>query len=335
MTLLYSHPRLLYSIYLLILTVLLVATAEGILRARGVEPWQKEGVSLQVDPGGKLFKRHPTLGYSHIPGNFTVTKRTGYSFKVTHLRNTLRITRPIDMSEKFKKNEKIWIFGCSFTHGWSLNDEETYPWLLQRQFPRYDVVNFGVSGYGTIHSLLQFRDTLKTTTPKVAILSYATSHDARNTFSRIRRKRVARVYNFGPLLQPYARLDKRGNLRYSFADIEYREFPMMRHMALAHFIEMKLNQFEHKRIRSQDVSRALIMEMATLAKEHEVDFVIAKISGGRAMLDFAKKNGIPNVDISLNLDVPENTNRPHDGHPSAIANQKYADKLGKFLRERL
>jgi len=51
------------------------------------------------------------------------------------------------------------------------------------------------------------------------------------------------------------------------------------------------------------------------------------------MLEFAEKNGIANVDITVDTSLPENNNRPHDSHPSAIANQKYADKLGAFLRK--
>jgi hypothetical protein len=31
----------------------------------------------------------------------------------------------------------------------------------------------------------------------------------------------------------------------------------------------------------------------------------------------------------------ENTNYPHDGHPSASANKKYADKLVAFLRTKV
>lgn len=322
-------------ICLLILAMLSVTGGEVLVRIKGVKPWRKPVVSIRIDPGGKFFRKHSTLGYSHIPGRFTATLGSDYSFNVTHLPNTLRITRPIDSNKEPRRKEEIWVFGGSFTHGWSINDEETYPWLLQERFPKYDVINFGVSGYGTIHSLLQFREALKTKTPKVAVLAYAGFHDARNTFSRIRRKTVAPWNKLGPLVQPYARLDQEGGLQYLFADVEYREFPMMRYLALAHYIEMKYNQLEPKWHRSHAVSEALVKEMARLAKKHEVKFVVANISGGHAMLAFAEKNRISNVDISVDHRIPENTNLPYDSHPSAIANQKYTDKLERFLRVEL
>ncbi len=270
-----------------------------------------------------------------IPGHFTVTLGTGYAFKVTHLPTTLRITHSADGYETPRAKEEIWLFGCSFTHGWTVNDEQTYPWLLQERFPEYEVVNFGVNGYGTIHSLLQFRDALKLKRPRVAVLAYADFHDVRNTFLRNRRKEIAHWNQLGPLIQPYARLDGNGKLRYAMAEVEYREFPLMRHMALAHFIELKYNQYEDRVSQSHLVSEALVEEMGRLAKKNAVEFVVAGITAGREtykMLDFAQEHGIPSVDISVNLRIKEHTNAPHDNHPSAIAHNGYADKLEAFLK---
>jgi hypothetical protein len=113
---------------------------------------------------------------------------------------------------------------------------------------------------------------------------------------------------------------------------------MMRRSALAHFAEIRYNRLEARWLRSHAVSEALVKEMAAIAKSHHVTFIVANIvaaSDGTGMLDFATANGIANVDISVDLDLPENTNRPHDNHPSAAANRKYADRLEKFLRAKL
>jgi hypothetical protein len=332
-----SKPRhaLFYGIYLLILVVSCVAVAEVLLRARGVQPWKEPEVSIKVVPGGKFFQVHPVLGYSHIPGRFTVTLSSGYSFDVTHLPNSLRVTRPIHGGTAPEHRKEIWIFGGSFTYGWSLNDEETYPWLLQEYFPEYDVTNFGVNGYGTVHALLQFQAALETRTPKVAVVAYADFHDERNTFSRTRRKNIAHLKEFGPLVQPYARLDEGGGLQFFSAGVEYSEFPAMRISALAHSLEMKFNLIEFKRHRSRTVSELLVAEMAGLAEKHGVKFVVANIAGNHVLKDFSEKNGIPNIDVSVDAGLPENTNRPHDDHPSAIANRKYAAQLREFLRSEI
>ena len=44
--------------------------------------------------------------------------------------------------------------GCSFTFGQGVNDQDTWPWLLQEQMPNYHVVNVAAMGYGTDQALL-------------------------------------------------------------------------------------------------------------------------------------------------------------------------------------
>ena len=323
--------------------IVLVSVSEGMVRLAGFTPYRVIAPAIEVNPGGKWFMKHPTLGYSNIPGKFIVTLGSVHSFNATHLPNnvthlptTLRITHPIDSYfNSPRQKEEIWIFGCSFSHGWGLNDQETYPWLLQERFPEYEIVNFGVGGYGTIHSLIQFREALEVKTPKLAVLAYASFHDKRNTFIRNRRKQIILTKKLGPVSQPYALLDGQDRLQYLYADDEYREFPLMRYSALVHFIENLYNDYEEGRYRSHAVSEALVAEMAELAKKRGVKLVVAGINERREtseMLDFAQSHGIANVNISVDLDVKENTLEPIDGHPSPIANKQYADKLEDFLR---
>lgn len=327
------NKAFLYATYLLILAGVFLASAEFALRQMGVKPWQMREVNIQVDPGGRFFTKHPSLGYTHIPGQYKVTLDSDYSFQVSHLPNTLRITHPLASYDGSNQKPEIWVFGCSFTYGWSLNDEQTYPWLLQERLPEYEIINFGVNGYGTMHSLIQLRQALESTKPpKVVVLAYADFHDERNTFIRMWRKMVAPMNKLGPLAQPYARLGSDGNLRYSLAEVEYTAFPLMGHSALVHFLEGLWNRAEHKLHRSHKVSEALVMEMASLARKHNVKFVLASIAPDRRMLEFTKQNGIPGVDISVDISIGEYNNLPHDSHPSAIANKKYADKLESFLK---
>jgi len=320
----------------LILTALLAVTAETVLRLRGFQPWQLSDASVKVTPGGKLYNLHPALGYVHIPGDFTVTLGDVYSFHMTHLPNTLRITHPLVTYNEPRPRKEIWIFGCSFTHGWSLNDHETYPWLLQERFPEYEIVNFGVGGYGTIHSLIQLRGALQTgRVPAVIVLAYAGWHIERNVFLRNEQKVVAPYNKLGPGVHPYARLEANGNLSYHVTDIEYREFPLMRYSALSHFLEQIYNKYEENYYHIRQVSEALILEMAGMAQKNEIPFVVGGITGSpgtRKMLLLVQQHGFKAVDISVDLNIKENNNLPHDLHPSASANRQYADKLEAFLR---
>jgi hypothetical protein len=314
--------------------------AEFLARFEGIEPWVVQDIHIDVTPGRRFYAPHPVRGYTHLPGTFTVTLPNGYAFHVTHLPNTLRVMHPLATYTNASPKPEIWILGCSFTHGWSLNDQETYPWLLQERLPHYEVVNYGVGGYGTIHAVLQLRDALDKRPPPVAVVyAYAGFHDERNTFLRRRRKGLASWNKLGPLIQPYARLDHHGHLRYDVADVEYREFPLMRASAFIHFLEMTYNDVEAHFARSHEVSKRLLLQMADLATQYHVPLVIAGVmddENTREMLTFMHEQGILTTDLSVDLTTDKYWNVPHDGgHPSPLANRTYAERLEAFLRHRV
>lgn len=329
---------LFFGVYFLILAVFAIITPEIILRLKGFQPWRAGDPALiKVNPGGKLYVKNPTLGFANIPGELTVTLSDGYSFKVTNLPNTHRITHPLSTYGEAGKKEEIWIFGCSLTYGWSLNDQETFPWLLQERFPEYEVVNFGVDAYSTVQSLLQFRQALESgRLPKMVVLAFASWHDERNIFSRNWQKAIGPYNKLGQLDYPYARLDQNGNLNYYRGKVEFHEFPLTRYSAFIYFIEQKYNKIEERYHHIREVTKALLMEFAITGQEHKIPVIIAGITqskGTREMLSFIQENGFKTVDISVDLNIKENIDYPHDGHPNAKANKQYADKLEAFLRD--
>jgi len=314
----------------------MLTAAELLARLTGIHPWAKADLQIHVTPGGRLFTPHPTRGYAQLPGAFVVTLPDGYSFTMTHLPSGLRITHPLATYTDTRSKPEIWIMGCSFTHGWSLNDQDTYPWLLQAQLPEYEVVNYGVEGYGTLHALLQLREALTTQpTPHMVVYAYASLHDERNTFLRNRRKTIAPWNGLGPLLQPHVWLDRHGHLHSAMATVEYTEFPLMRYSAFVHFLEMTYNRLEDSWYHSHQVSQRLLLEMAELANQYHVEFMLATIAEDartREMLAFAQAQGLMGVGISVDSSRPEYTNQPHDSHPSSLANAHYAERLETFLR---
>jgi hypothetical protein len=321
------------------LIILSLTLAEVILRIKGGEPWQISPVDIIVEPGGTFTRKHATLGYTHLPGVFTVTLcRTSYSFTVTHLRNTLRVTHPISSYERDSSKKEIWIFGGSFTHGWSVNDEETFPWLVQEKFPNYEIVNFGVSGYGTIHSLIQLQEALrKKNKPELAVLTYASFHDRRNIFSRSRRKEIAPWNKLGPLSHPYARIDRQGTLRFCASKMSYIEFPLMRYSTLMHQVENLYNEMEEYYFHGHEVSKVLIKEFSQVCARNGIKLVVAGIISDPLtldMLEYCKREGILAVDISIELNH-KTLNYPHDGHPSPLGQKKYAQKVISFLKTML
>ena len=317
------------------LLALMVAALVGeiVARSRGMLPFAAQPADIRVEPGGKLFRVLPEGGFGHFPGEFKVTLPTGYEFRVTHGTNGLRVTHP-PLAPDEKRRPELWILGCSLTHGWSLNDEDTYPWRVQAALPECEVVNGGVSGYGTLHQRLLFQELLQQRgKPAVVVVAYGRFHDFRNTYVRIWQKGFAPYNRLPELVFPFARLNSAGQLSYDAAPATYSEWPLQRQSALMHWLEQQANIAEEERVRSHAVSRALLASWATLCAKEGISFVVAGISSDAApMLEWCRAVGLRAVDISVPLTDPVNTNAPHDGHPSARANGVYAEKLVAFLK---
>jgi hypothetical protein len=178
-------------------------------------PFQPEAVQLRVEPGGRRQETDPELGYHHSPAAFRITFDNGDAWTATHRPDTLRITRPPEAP--VPSGPGIWIFGCSFVHGWGLDDADTFPWKASALLLDRDVRNYGVGGYGTLQSLLQFRRALASgPAPAAAMLVHAGFHDGRDTRFRSWRKATLAYERFGSTARPFARLDRDGALAYGF-----------------------------------------------------------------------------------------------------------------------
>jgi hypothetical protein len=332
-----TRRRLLFRlVYYPLATILILSLAEGSARILGYRPWVTKKLDVVVEPGGRLYSPNPILGYTALPGRFKVTINGSYSFDITNLDNTLRVTHPFAASSG-KPKTGIWIFGDSITYGWSVNDKDTYPWLLQEKLPDYEVINFGVNGYGTLQNLIQLREALKNgAEPKVVVLVYASWDDVRNTFIRGRRKMLTPAASLGPVNQPYARFDSSGKLKVSIDPLEYRPFPLMRYSAFIHALEESYDRYEERHSQSHEITKAIIKEFADLCRARGIELVVAGLTSDATtsdMFSYCKSQGLKTADIWIDfLNIKENNNLPYDSHPSAIAHRQYAQKLEYFLR---
>ena len=330
------RPRRIFALFASLLALVAAAViGELFARARGARPFTAQPPEIKVEPGGKFFRALPEGGFSHFPGAFKITLPTGYEFRVTHDTNALRITHPPRGPEAPARRE-LWILGCSLTHGWSLNDEETYPWRVQAALPELEVVNGGVSGYGTLHQRLLYEELRKRRgRPAAVIVAYGRFQDYRNTFVRIWQKGFAPYNRLPDLVYPHARLEA-GALTYHAAPATYAEWPLQRQSALVHWLEQTANRWEENRVRSHEVSVALLANWSNACAKDGIPFLLAGISSDAGpMLDWARAAGLRVVGIAVPLTDPENTNAPHDGHPSAKANRVYAERLITYLQATL
>jgi len=329
------RKRFLFSMITCAVVVIAIAVlAEALTRVRGFRPLARVQMFISMDRPETYFVKHPSRGYAHGPGAFNVTVPQPYSFKATHLDTGLRITHPLN--GPIPRDQKaIWIFGCSFTHGWRLNDEETYPWLIQQDLPAYEVVNFGVDGYSTVQSLIQFQESLKDRNkPAIVVVAYGVFHDQRSALTRAWKKALLSNSCLGRMNFPYATLGTKKELVLLNDSLEYPGLTLMRYAALINYLDNQCNASIEESYYSHDVSKAVLDKFWNLCKSNGIEFVLAGINRDpltAEMLEFFSEKGAMTVDISVDSSLKENNSLPYDGHPTAIANKQFAQKLEAFL----
>lgn len=115
-----------------------------------------KGVTLEWQQNRQKFFQ------DQIPGNLlNAVKRCGWGYEknssfhsaedhkaiINIGQDGLRVSRP-ELDKKGKHHTAF--FGCSYTFGEGINDDETMVYKLNDKYPNEVFDNYGVSGYGTV-----------------------------------------------------------------------------------------------------------------------------------------------------------------------------------------
>ena len=314
--------------YFLFLVMVVAFAGEGGVRLMGYRPWMPPTQSFRVEPGGSFFQLDDRLGYKGRPGSFDLVLEDRLHFHVTHDADGHRITGP--QTDTVDLRPQIWLLGCSFTHGYGVDDVDHFPWLLQEALPKWHIRNLGVDGYGTFQNLLELRALLEDSLrPVLVVLNYGAFHDQRNVNNRYWRKALAGREVADGLRFPFLRYNETGQLDTLMESPSYQPWPGQRYSALIHFLEMKSNLVEDQALRGFEITQGLIRQMAAICEEQGIPFLLTGIfkhEGTTAMLkDFQ--------DICATLDISIDVNQRYlrileeDRHPNAIGHQMMFEAL--------
>lgn len=318
--------------YILFLLALALATGEIFMRLTGRSPWTRPEKTISIEPGDSFFRPHPVYGYAGQPGTLHVTLQDTLQFTVSHNEDGYRrCAPPLDSVDA---RPQVWVFGCSFTHGYGVEDDAAYPWLLQKRFPQYQFRNFAMTGYGTYHSLLQLQEELKKgPRPALAILAYGAFHDQRNVNSRYWQKALAGQEVAEDIQYPFVRLNEKGQLQSQMENPRYESWPLQEWSALVHFFEKQSNGAHEKELESYRVTQMLIDSIGNTCTADSVPLLLAGIfknEGTNQMLaNFAGK--MDTIDIAQDTEDPALRILPDDGHPNTEGHRRMA----KILVDRL
>jgi len=311
---------------LIALTVVITAIAslvalELLARAYGRRPRH------HIDPPESVIHTpDPVLGWKMAPGEYQLAPSAagGEKVRVTVWPDGSRATGP----KASDGDKRVVLVGCSFTMGWGVADDQTWAWHLQALRPDLQVVNHGVAGYGTLQSLLVLEELLNSGAPPPARVIYGfIDHGVRNVAAPNWLQALALTDH--PAAVPYCTVNLDDNLE-CHPPQAYPALPLDQYLAFVELLENRLlwSEAGARPNMAVRVTKLLIERMATLCREHGVEFSVALLYAP----ELVQKTYVPYMERH-HIDVID-CNQPNftaddmvvgDLHPNAAVHQRWAD----------
>ena len=127
------------------------------LRPTGVYAWGLKRTS----EGGFRVDADPILGWKPEADSVSskIEKLDG-KIVASATYSIDRYSRRITPGQKYGRRARpLLFFGCSFTFGQGVNDDQTLPYYVAQLAPDYRVYNYGFEGYGTQNMLARLKET--------------------------------------------------------------------------------------------------------------------------------------------------------------------------------
>jgi hypothetical protein len=332
-----------------VLPILLIhfIVAEIVLRIRN-HSWQRR---LAASPFGKRGTHHrgdrwhpfdEYLGLVEAPNLDTMARCTVPTMETDHTYRTRtdalgrRLTdEPGDQGD----SPVISLFGCSFTFGSGLSDEDTFGWLLQKRFPGYKLLNYGMGATSAYQALLLIEKTLAIDKPAAVVLGYQPTLDKRN----IGRLDLLPWYAGPSCVSLKSHSGKQALRRYP--PKRYKRLPGAEHSALIKATEKRLNWLRTFGRGSdkdaQTTMEHLFAQMRHTCETQGVRFIVASLTACNPHQAYLQSHGFSWCSVDFDEQETDETGHynwsllPFVKHPNSAANREYCRTIGDALDKEL
>ena len=283
-----------------------------------------------------LHTPDPVLGWKSKPGVLTTP---GFSSDGNEIRYTFHSdsARATSVSNPHSHHQLVTI-GGSFTQGWAVSDEDSFPWQLQQQLTETNILNLGTGGYGTYQALLSLQAALdRGETPHTVVYGFIGPHQERNVATAWWLQTLARNSRDGKVALPYCQLNNQGKL-ITFPPQSYPSWPLSNQLASIRLLQDSYVHFTTRERQSQKVSvtEQLLVEINQVARQAGAKLVVAIMWASPATLqhylNFCKQQEITALDC--HLDLTEEYIVAGEGHPNRAAHHIWAVSIARGLIQR-
>lgn len=329
-------------ILILINILILLLIAEIILRYKGFKPFEMLEIPTikcqnENDIKDSLLGFRPKEGefFCNINGldyNFVQTKKG----RRTHLSSF----------DSLENKPIIQFYGCSFTWGQGLSDDQTMSWKVQEKLPQFEVQNYGIGASSIVQAYLYLKRNLESKTkPALVVFNYVSFHDMRNynsnEWSALWRTLLISNHNFTKQMSPLplVRELKNGKPVVIYMPVEKlgRSLPFCDKFVIINLLNNSINKAEDRSIKPREISISLLEEMNALCKENNVKFLVNALMNDNETLETIQELNSIGIKTALGYVEFNGSNSqkysllPYDNHPNEMANELFANKIANYI----
>ena len=211
------------------------------------------------------YRHDPELGWAPVPNSeFTVTAE-----RSIHARHNSLGLRDIELAASGKP--RILFVGDSYVWGNDVEAEERFTDLLRRRLPAYDIVNAGVSGYGSDQEFLWLRRLWDRVQPQVVVLMFTVVNDRWDNISNVRYDGYFKPY-FAPA--PDGSLHLSGQPAPKPRQLYFRDDPLVHHLWLARAAVFAWMALAHPQVTVPDPTERLVGMMREYVTAKGAKFLV-------------------------------------------------------------
>jgi hypothetical protein len=215
------------------------------------------------------------------------------------------------------------VYGCSFTFGIAVNDDETFCSLLQGTLPLWRIENYGVPDFSQTHNLLQLERNARWSRPEFVTFCWIADHLRRNVGDATWIQELT-GHTFCPAQErsaPRAALAADGSLAFRSVRVPRKD--------LAGF---DLADFAHNQHYAALVCCRLLERANAVVTGYGGHFFVSTLWGTMpaTLSAWLGERAIPVVDASL--EGKQYICSSDDWHPNTLAHRIYAERIGGYLQ---
>jgi hypothetical protein len=297
----------------------LVSAAAALLLAEGVIRLVfARALAMPNDERSLAYRYDGDLGWFPIASS----ERTIEGTRVFRARHNAKGFRDREPGPKTKP--RLAVFGDSFVWGFDVEAPERFTDRFAAARPAIEVLNLGVSGYGTDQELLLLRREVGWIAPDVVVLVFAMDNDRADNAANRR---------YGPYYKPYFEVTGgapavRGQPVPLPLPYLRERSPLLARSWLVRAGYVSWLGRRHPEVRVPDPSHALVAEFRKATEAAGARFALLVQGRDEPLLAFARAEGIPAAAL-----VTRQRYKRFGGHWTPKGHQYVAEQLGHLLRE--